>query len=104
MFPILNYGKLAKVLWEGSFTSGSIYCAGINKYMCIAVNVGGVICVGNKNYGIGGYVKYGDYQITNHHGYRFVVKPNDTIVIDNYNIGGSDGTKNVEITGIYGIF
>lgn len=76
---------------------------GINKYICIAVNVGGVICVGNKNYGIGGYVKYGYYSIFTY-GYRFIVNTNDTVVIDKYNFGGSDGTKNVEIMEIYGIF
>ena len=96
-------GKLIKQLWKGSFTSGTIAVPGINKYICIAVNVGGVVCVGNRNYGIGGYVKYGDYPIAIH-GYRFTVNTNDTIVIDKYNLGGSDGTKNVEITEIYGIY
>lgn len=96
-------GKLTKQLWKGSFTSGTIAVPGINKYICIAVNVGGVVCVGNRNYGIGGYVKYGDYPIAIH-GYRFTVNTNDTIVIDKYNLGGSDGTKNVEITEIYGIY
>lgn len=96
-------GKFGKLLWKGSFTSGTIAVPGINKYICIAVNVGGVICVGNKNYGIGGYVKYGYYSIFTY-GYRFIVNTNDTVVIDKYNFGGSDGTKNVEIMEIYGIF
>ena len=102
VFFTLN-DKLGKSLWKGSFTSGTIAVPGINKCVCLAVNVGGVMCVGNKNYGIGGYVKYGYYSIFTY-GYRFTVNTNDTVSIDKYNFGGSDGTKNVEITEIHGIF
>ena len=68
------------------------------------VNVAGVICIGNSNYGVGGYVEYGGYSI-HMHGYRFTPnRSNETLTIDSINVGGSDGSKNVAITEIYGLF
>ena len=77
---------------------------GLADYVVFIIRVGGVVCVGNVNYGIGGYVTYGGHTI-NTHGYRFTPDiSKETLTIDSVNTGGSDGSKNVEATAIYGLF
>lgn len=95
---IKNIGKL---LWEGSFTSGSITVNGLSDYTTIIVIVGGATCIGSLAYGAGGAGVYGSYA-TGIYNYRFGVNGN-TLTIDNINRGGSDGTKNVPVTKIYGL-
>lgn len=99
-----NLQLIGKRLWTGSFTSGTITVPGLSKYTKFIVNVAGAICIGNSNYGIGGYVEYGGYSI-HIHGYRFTAdRSKETLTIDSTNLGGSDGSKNVAITDIYGLF
>lgn len=94
--------KIGKLLWSGNFTSGSITVPGLNDYNCIAVSVGGVLCIGNKNYGGNNYVSYGALTISNM-AYR-VNTTGDTMEINSYDKGGSNGTAQQPITAIYGIF
>lgn len=95
--------KLGKQLWSGNFSSGSINVPGLNDYYIIAVELSnGVICVGKKFYGVGGYVGYAEYNIYTC-GYRFNAS-GETLTIDNENKGGSDGNTNLAIINIYGIF
>lgn len=102
-FTELN-GKLSKLLWKGTFTNGSITVPNFSKYRYFLVNVNGVICYGNRNYGIGGYLEYGSYAVR-FYGYRFSVKENSDIVsITDLEKGGSNGQENVPITEIYGVF
>lgn len=97
-------GKLSKLLWKGTFTNGSITVPNFSKYRYFLVNVNGVICYGNRNYGIGGYLEYGSYAVR-FYGYRFSVKENSDIVsITDLEKGGSNGQENVPITEIYGVF
>lgn len=94
--------QFGKLLWEGNFTSGSITVNGLNDYTIIIAIVGGAICIGDLQYGIGGAGGYGSYT-TSIYNYRFGVNGN-TLTIDNINRGGSDGTQNVPVTKIYGLF
>ena len=98
-----NLGAIGKKLWTGSFTSGTITVSGLSKYVVFVVRVGGVVCIGNINYGAGGYVTYGGHAISTN-GYRFTADVSkETLTIDSVNTGGSDGSKNVEVTAIYGL-
>ena len=96
---IKSFGKL---LWQGNFTSGSITITGLSNYKFFAVNVGGVICFGNIYYGGNNLLGYGSYGIETI-GYR-LARDGDTLTIDEYAKGGSDGTKQLAITQIYGLF
>lgn len=94
---------IGKMLWSGSFSSGTIQVTGISNYALIAVKLeGGVFCFGSVVYGIGGIVNYGAYT-TQIWGYRFS-HSGDTLAITETEIGGSDGTKNVPVIEIYGMF
>lgn len=76
---------------------------GLAEYVVFIVRVGGVVCIGNINYGVGGCVTYGGHAISMH-GYRFTPDMSkETLTIDSLNTGGSDGSKNVEVTAIYGL-
>ena len=67
------------------------------------MSVGGVVCIGNCSYGIGGLVDYGGLSISTY-GYRFSFNLSlETLTIDAINKGGSDGTGNVAVTDIYGL-
>lgn len=94
-------GNIGKLLWSGSFTSGSITVPGLSNYLYIIVNVGGVPCFGSPEYGgitLGGYSSY-DFA---YRSYRFSVN-GDKVTIDDINRGGSDGTGNVEVRNIIGL-
>jgi hypothetical protein len=97
-----NISGFGKLLWEGSFTSGSITIDGLSDYTTIIVIVGGATCIGSLEYGMGGAGGYGSYT-TSIYNYRFGVSGN-TLTIDNINRGGSNGTSNVAVTKIYGLF
>lgn len=94
--------KFGKKLWSGSFTSDSITVPDLSNYNFIAVNVGGAWCFGNVNYGIGGAGGYGSYTCSIY-SYRFRYN-NNTLTIDDINKGGSNGSTNVAVTAIYGLF
>lgn len=95
-------GKFGKLLWEGSFTTGSITISGLSDYTTIIAIVGGATCIGSLTYGSGGAGGYSSYA-TSTYNYRFGISGN-TLTIDNINRGGSDGTQNVAVTKIYGLF
>lgn len=94
--------KIGKLLYEGSFTTGTITVDGISNYTVIIAIVGGATCIGSLQYGMGGAGGYGSYS-TSIYNYRFGVN-GDTLTIDSNNRGGSNGTSNVAVTKIYGLF
>ena len=94
--------RVGKKLWEGNFSSGSITVEGISNYHLICVNLGSIICLGSIYYGLGGIGGYASYS-TSTYAYRFSAS-GDTLTIDDISKGGTDGSKNVPVTAIYGIF
>lgn len=101
-------GNIGKKLWEGTFTSGSITVSGINNYSVIVVMLDagtyGVACIGTKTYGLGGVGSYGSYSSSI---YNYRLGYNSTteeFTISNTDKGGSDGTQNIPIKAIYGLF
>jgi hypothetical protein len=96
-----NLGNLCKLLWTGSFSSGGIHINGLSNYTIIGCVIDGVMCIGFKTWGFGGFVMYDSYAL----GYRAYRLSNsgDNLTIDSGNRGGSDGTNNLPITAIYGI-
>lgn len=95
--------RFGKNLWSGEFTSGSITVEGLSNYKVIIVWLfGGIICIGNTSWGIGGIGEYASY--TNKvYSYRFLASGN-TLTIDNVNKGGSNGMENVPVVAIHGLF
>lgn len=65
-----SLSTIGKKLWSGSFTEGTITVPGLSKYKIFIMSVGGVVCIGNISYGIGGAVGYGIFTIQAY-GYRF---------------------------------
>ena len=95
--------KFGKKLWSGSFTSGSITVEGLSNYNIIVVILAaGIVCVGSRTWGGGIIGNFSSYAGTMYN-YRFGGS-GDTITIDSDNKGGSDGTQNVAVISIYGIF
>jgi hypothetical protein len=101
IYELIN--KIGKQLWTGTFTSGSITVDGLSNYTIIVVILeGNVPCIGTANWGFGGIGRYGGYQIDNY-AYRFYPNGN-TLTIDTYNKGGTNGSSQVAVKKIYGIF
>lgn len=94
--------KFGKKLWEGNFTSGSITVPNLSDYTAIAVNLNGILCFGNRYYGSCSVMLYAQFSF-NTYGYRLTGTGN-TMVIDENAKGGSNGSANVAITEIYGLF
>ena len=93
-----------KLLWTGNFTSGSITNEEFAKYKFFGVVVGGVLCLGNNQFGGCLFPTYNSFSFSSY-GYRLMPSNNNkTLSITTNEKGGSDGTKNVAITQIYGIF
>lgn len=98
-----NISKFGKRLWEGSFSSGSITVDGLSNYtVFIFVLDPTVYCIGSKAWGVGGIGTYASYS-TQIYNYRFGGS-GDTLTINNENRGGSNGTSNVPVRAIYGLF
>jgi hypothetical protein len=96
--------RIGKLLWEGSFTSGSITVPGISDYVVVAMIVGGVTCLGSQLYGGCSFTRYNSLAIDSY-GYRFTYSAaNDRLTIDSVNKGGTSGTASQPITKIYGVF
>ena len=96
--------KIGKLLWTGNFTTGSITVPDISKYTLIAINVAGVLCLGNQQYGGCVFTRYGNFDTTSY-GYRYTYDSiNETLTVDSLNTGATDGTNRQTITEIYGIF
>ena len=95
---------IGKLLWTGNFATGSITVPDISKYTLIAINVNGVLCLGNQNYGGCVFTRYGNLDTTSY-GYRYTYDSiNETLTVDSLNTGATDGTNRQTITEIYGIF
>lgn len=96
---------IGKLLWEGSFSSGSITVNGISNYNTIVIeDRDGVILYGNQNWGIGGFNEYGSYT-KSYRTYRFNYDSADeTLTITNDDRGATDGTQTIPIIKIYGLF
>lgn len=95
--------KFGKLLWSGSFSSGSITVPEISNYRAVCVILAGdVMCFGTPSWGIGGIGTYSSYVIALY-GYR-LTPSDDTLSINDNDKGGSDGTQNIAITAIYGLF
>ena len=98
-----SLNDIGKLLWSGNFTEGSITVPNISNYTVILVVVGYVTCIGTKGYG-GGSIPYaGRFNLANH-GYRFTYNGSDTLIIDEVNKGGTDGTNQQPVQYIYGLF
>lgn len=99
-----KFSNIGKLLWNGSFSTGSITVNGISNYTMIAINVGGVLCIGNQRYGGCVFTRYGNFDTTSY-GYRYTYNStNETLTVDNEQTGATDGTTRQTITEIYGIF
>ena len=100
-----NISKVGKLLWSGSFSSGSITVPEYENYNVfiyeLTLSEAIIICIGSKDYGLGGVGTYGSYA-NQTFSYRVGVNGN-TLSIDNLNRGGSNGSDNVPITKIYGL-
>lgn len=95
---------IGKLLWTGNFTTGSITVPDISKYTLIAINVAGVLCLGNQQYGGCTFTRYTTLETTSY-GYRYTYdSTNETLTVDNEQTGATDGTNRQTITEIYGIF
>lgn len=99
-----------KLLWSGSFSSGSITVSGYSEYELFAFVSSaseGVFIIGSDWAGIGGYSLYGSNYIAIM-GYRFGVNGN-TLTIDASNKGitswdpSSGATNTFAVTKIYGL-
>ena len=96
--------KIGKQLWTGAFSTGSIIVPDISKYTLIAINVAGILCLGNQRYGGCVFTKYHTLE-TASYGYRYTYNStNETLTVDTNNTGATDGTTRQTITEIYGIF
>lgn len=100
-----NISKIGKLLWSGSFTSGSITVPEYSNYgvFIFILNIDGAVvaCIGTQSYGLGGVGVYSTYT-SQVFSYRVGVEGN-TLIINNENKGGSNGSQNVPITQIYGL-
>lgn len=95
---------IGKLLWTGNFATGSITVPDISKYTLIAINVAGVLCLGNQQYGGCAFTKYHTLETTSY-GYRYTYdSTNETLTVDEFNTGATDGATRQTITEIYGIF
>lgn len=94
-----------KLLWNGSFSSGSITVTNAAKYTIFIMKLGTVACIGSENYGIGGYLGAGSYNV-GLCGYRLTptVSGNNIIFkIDSSAKGGAIDGAAAAITAIYGV-
>ena len=106
----LNVPMRPKLLWSGSFSSGSITVPGYSDYELFAFESAaaeGLFLVGGYWAGIGGFSLYGSNYI-NVMGYRFGVN-GDRLSIDSYNKGitswdpSTGATATFATTKIYGL-
>lgn len=99
-----NLSGFGKLLWSGNFTTGSITVPGLSNYTGIAVLLSDyVLCCGNRNFGSCAIMAYRGYTQSTTYLYR-LVGSGDTLTINDDARGGSNGTEQKTILGIYGIF
>lgn len=95
---------IGKELWSGTFTTGTLNVPDISKYTMIIIEVGNLLMFGNQRYG--GTI-FRTYRSAGHssYAYRFTYDDtNETLTTDTDNPGASDGTNQLTITKIIGIF
>lgn len=95
-----------KLLYSGSFSSGTITVKGISAYTMIALIVDDYyMCVGTQRFGIGGYVPFSTTNI-NEYGYGFLYNSVlETLTIDQTHPGVVyTGGNKTAVQKIYGIF
>ncbi len=96
--------EIGKTLWEGSFTTGTLQIPNLSDYSIIVIYVGGLAMIGNQRYGGTNFRTYRSASISSY-AYRFTYNEgNNTISTDTDNPGASDGTNQLTITKIVGVF
>ena len=96
--------RIGKTLWEGSFSSGTLSVPHISEYTMICVLAGGLLMVGNQSYG-GMVFRAWRSTSTTAYAYRYTYNAtNETLTIDTDNAGATNGTNNIAITKIIGVF
>lgn len=99
-----NANFIGKTLWEGSFSTGTLSVPGISEYSIIVVYVGGVAMIGNQNYGGTIFRTYNNITHSSY-AYRFTYSStNETLTTSAENPGASDGSNQLTITKIVGVF
>lgn len=95
---------IGKELWSGTFTTGTLNVPEISNYTMICVFAGNLLMVGNQSYG-GMVFRAWRSATTIAYGYRYTYDAtNETLTTDNDNQGATDGSNNIAITRIIGIF
>ncbi len=99
-----NLSKIGKVLWEGSFSTGTLTIPHLNEYSLICVFAGSLVMIGNQSYGGLTFRAWRSTSFASY-GYRFTYNAtNNTLTTDSDNPGASDGTNQITITKIVGVF
>lgn len=101
-----NYvNRIGKLLWEGTFSSGSLQVSGISDYTMIAVLINNeVLGFGSQRYGGCPFTQYASAGIASY-GYRYNYNATtETLSTDSEQTGATNGTRIVPITKIYGVF
>lgn len=99
-----NLNKIGKTLWEGSFSTGTLTVSGISDYTMIIVQVGALLMFGSQRYGGSIFRTYRGTGMS-YYAYRFTYNAtNETLTTDTDNPGASDGTNQLTITKIIGVF
>lgn len=100
----LTLARFGKLLWSGSFSTGTLTIPHLNEYSVICVFAGSLVMIGNQSYGGMSFRAWRSASIS-HYGYRFTYNAtNNTLTTDNDNRGASDGANTIAITKIYGVF
>lgn len=99
-----NADIIGKTLWEGSFSTGTLTVPDLNKYTMICVFSANVLMIGNQYYGGTIFRLYRNVTMTSW-GYRFDYNAtNNTLSTSTDNPGASDGTNQLTINKIIGVF
>lgn len=95
---------IGKELWSGTFSTGTLNVPDISKYTMIGIYVNNLMMIGNQYYGGTALRAYRNTTVVSW-GYRFTYdSTNETLTTDTDNPGASDGTNQLTITKIIGIF
>lgn len=96
--------KIGKTLWEGTFSTGTLQIPNLSDYTMICIFVGNVMMMGNQYYGGTSFRAYRSTSV-NHYVYRFSYdSENNSLITTTDNPGASDGTNQLTITKIVGVF